>query len=305
MTIKYLSLGGIILDDIVFPDGRTVMSALGGGGLYAAAGMRLWSPQVDLWGRVGSDFDFDLLTPLDLVGQSIRTNERVTPRAWQLYEEDGARTQIPRIAADDWQAQLMPTLADLPAMTGVHGAHMIIRGHQTEPEVVARLAEQGLTVSLEPIVDADTTPQERETLFACLRLAHIFSPGLTDAYGLVGERPNTELLTVFAEMGPRLILLRQGAIGSLVYDHHSSCTWQVPAAEANVVDVTGGGNAYCGGFLVGWVEHGQVKQAAAQAAVSAAITIEQIGPPEITPARLIEAEQRLARCLLEIIVNCE
>jgi sugar/nucleoside kinase (ribokinase family) len=72
---------------------------------------------------------------------------------------------------------------------------------------------------------------------------------------------------------------------------------QVPAAPANVVDVTGAGNAYCGGLLVGLVEHGTLEMAAAHAAVSAALTIEQIGPPRITPALMATAEQRLAAAL--------
>jgi sugar/nucleoside kinase (ribokinase family) len=67
-----------------------------------------------------------------------------------------------------------------------------------------------------------------------------------------------------------------------------------------VVDVTGGGNAYCGGFLVGWVEHGDIIQAAARAAVSAAITLEQVGPPTITSVLLVEAQGRLAGCIAQI-----
>ena len=67
-----------------------------------------------------------------------------------------------------------------------------------------------------------------------------------------------------------------------------------------MVDVTGGGNAYCGGFLVGWLEHHDVKQAAARAIVGAAITLEQIGPPTISPERVDEANERLAGSLAEI-----
>lgn len=300
MTVKYLSLGGLILDDIVFPDGRTAMGSLGGGGVYTAAGMRLWSDRIGLWGRAGPDFDFGLLAPLDLENVSVRANEQPTPRAWQLYEEDGHRTQIPRISAEVWWTQLGPTPADLPPLAGIRGVHMSTRGLEAEPEVVAKLIEAGLTLSIEPIIGADTPARQRDTMFECLSLADIFSPGLADARHLLGERPERELLARFAKMGPRLIILRQGARGSLVYDRDTDHHWLVPAARAHVVDVTGGGNAYCGGFLVGWVEHGDVVRAAARAAISAAITLEQVGPPAITPVLLEEAQARLAGCLAQI-----
>jgi sugar/nucleoside kinase (ribokinase family) len=300
MKLTYLSLGGIILDDIVFSDGRTAMNFLGGGGVYAAAGMRLWSNQVGLWSRVGPDFDFTLLEPLDLAVPLIQVTPLQTPRAWQLYEEDGSRTQIPRIPAEVWRAQLMASPADLPPLDGIQGAHLAIRGHAAEPEVVTQLVEAGLVVSLEPIVDAATTTKQRQTIFESVRMAHIFSPGQSDGQLLLGPGSTQSWLKKFAEMGPQLVLLRKGAAGSLIYERAARRTWQVPAAATQVVDVTGGGNAYCGGFLVGWLEHGNIPQAAARAAVSAALTLEQVGPPAISPARLAEAEQRLIPVLQQI-----
>ena len=45
----------IIIDDIVFPDGRTAMGVLGGGGPQTAVGMKLWSDRVGLVANVGAD----------------------------------------------------------------------------------------------------------------------------------------------------------------------------------------------------------------------------------------------------------
>jgi hypothetical protein len=57
--VKYVSLG-IILDDIVFPDGRTRMGVLGGGGPQTVWGMALAAEagrEVGLIAGVGPDFD--------------------------------------------------------------------------------------------------------------------------------------------------------------------------------------------------------------------------------------------------------
>ena len=305
MMIRYLSLGGIILDDVVFPDGRTAMNRLGGGGLYAAVGMRLWSNRVGLFARVGPDFDFSLLADLSLDGGAVRVNTRPTPRAWQLYEEDGTRIQIPRVSDADWQAQLKPTLDRLPRLKTLRGIHMAGRGHRVEREVVAAVADSGTTLSLEPILEKGDSRQRRNAILDLLPYVDIFSPSLSDAYLLLGERPIVELLTALADRGPRFVNLRRGAVGSVVYDRVTDCAWQVPAARANVVDVTGAGNAYCGGFLAGWGENGSVEQAAACAAVSAALIIEQIGPPAITPPRLTAARQRQIDCLAKICKGME
>jgi sugar/nucleoside kinase (ribokinase family) len=187
----------------------------------------------------------------------------------------------------------------------LQGVHMAGRGHKFEGEVVAAVADSGTTLSLEPILEKGDSRQRWNAILDLLPYVDIFSPGLTDAYWLLGERPVAELLAALADKGPRFVILRRGAVGSLVYDRVADRTWQVPAARANVVDVTGAGNAYCGGFLAGWGEYGSVEQAAACAAVSAALTIEQIGPPAITPALLAAAKERQVDCLAEICEGVE
>lgn len=69
--------------------------------MYAVAGMRIWSAQVGILSNVGADFDASMLGQLDLCDTGLRITSRPTPQAWQLFEEDGQRTQIPRIALDD------------------------------------------------------------------------------------------------------------------------------------------------------------------------------------------------------------
>ena len=64
---------GIIVDDIVFPDGRTAMGVLGGGGFYAAVGMRLWTPDVQVQAGVGLDFDPRILETSGLDGSGLRS----------------------------------------------------------------------------------------------------------------------------------------------------------------------------------------------------------------------------------------
>ena len=137
-------------------------------------------------------------------------------------------------------------------------------------------------------------------MLRCIARFELFSPSESEAIALVGQIPVKEQLRALADLGPSLVALRQGADGSIIYERETGQYWQIPAASADVVDVTGAGNAYCGGLLAGWIELGDVKRAAAQAAVSAAIAIEQVGPPPIDEAVMVSASRRAHR-MMEMI----
>lgn len=86
--------------------------------------------------------------------------------------------------------------------------------------------------------------------------------------------------------------LRLGAAGSLVGTSDGDF-FRVPAVPpAELVDVTGAGNAYCGGFVVGLGRGEGPAEAAARAAASASFALEQIGGADIYVASLAEAERR-------------
>ena len=119
---------GIIVDDVIFPDGRSAMGRPGGGGLYAVSGMRLWQENVVIYAAVGRDFDAGSLSEIGLDGRGLIVNERPTPRAWQLFESDGTRTQIPRVARDDWHAQLVELVEAVPLDPAIRWAHFLGRG---------------------------------------------------------------------------------------------------------------------------------------------------------------------------------
>jgi sugar/nucleoside kinase (ribokinase family) len=298
----YYTSWGIIIDDIVFPDGRTSMGALGGGGMYSVAGMRIWSADVGILSNADADFDPTILDGLDLCATNLRITGRPTPRAWQLFEEDGLRTQIPRIPLTDWATQLAypADFAEQLQAHGVRAVHLLSRGLPNDPEMIARIALSGIRISLEPIIEDGMDAAHRERVLDCLPYVEIFSPGIGELRVLMGELPPGPALVALADRGPALVALRRGAAGSLVYQRDSRRMLRVPAARANVVDVTGAGNAYAGGMLVAWCESGLLELAAAAATVSAAIIIEQIGPPTITRALLADAQQRRAHVLAEL-----
>ena len=291
---------GIIVDDIVFPDGRTAMGVLGGGGFYAAVGMRLWTPDVQVQAGVGLDFDPRILETSGLDGNGLEVTGLPTPRAWQLFEENGRRTQIFRITDEVVCQQLIlhPSAAKLPPT--IEAVHFLLRGDPREEQLVEALHQAGIRIGAEPVIEGHMTRDEHASLLRCIARFELFSPSESEAVALVGQIAVKEQLRALADLGPNLVALRQGADGSIIYERETCQYWQIPAAPADVVDVTGAGNAYCGGLLVGWIELRDVKRAAAQAAVSAAIAIEQVGPPRIDEAVMASASRRADRMMEKI-----
>ena len=126
-SILYFSYGdNMIIDDIVYPDGHTEMKTLGGGSTYAVAGMRVWAQRVGIVAGVGWDFSKDHRDHLermdiDLTGLLLR--DHPTPRAWQVLEWDGARTEIFRTDLEQFR-QMLPSPTEVPVnyleAKGVH-----------------------------------------------------------------------------------------------------------------------------------------------------------------------------------------
>ena len=85
-----------------------------------------------------------------------------------------------------------------------------------------------------------------------------------------------------------------GATGSLVTLAAAGTVEYVSAVPVAVVDQVGAGNAYCGGFLVGWLETGDLRLAGKYASVAASFLVEQYGLPRPRWDIHTEALARLA-----------
>lgn len=279
---------GIILDDIVLPDGQTHMGVLGGGGPQTAWGMAaaLGSGEtVGLVAGVGDDLDPRALSPLrqaaiDLRG--VRVTALPTPRAWQTLEADGRRVQTWRVPPETLGPQLARSFDVLPpeyreARTFHWGVHL------TEPDWIdfARaLRAQGRLISLEPF-RPPSEPLSDGDVQAILAACDVFSPNWYEAALLAGTDDYDAIIETFRALGGQILAIRRGAEGADVWNLPEGRGVHVPAVETTVVDVVGAGNAFCGA-LVARLRDG-IDEAACHASVAASYLIEQIGLPPRLP----------------------
>jgi sugar/nucleoside kinase (ribokinase family) len=167
--------------------------------------------------------------------------------------------------------------------------------HPEEPDLafIADLRRLGAVVSVEPF-RAPTRPLTPAELAALVSAGQIFSPNLAEAEALAGPGKPLELARRLARAGAAVVAVRQGAAGATVFRADTGEQWHIPAAPAVEIDPTGAGNAFCGGFLAGWGQTGNLRQAGLYGAVAASFLVEQVGLPPANPAIRAEARRRLA-----------
>lgn len=307
MAPEYVTLSNLIIDDIVLSDGRSFMNTLGGAGTHTLVGMRPWSDSLGFVAYCGDDLDPQHRTFLegmgvDLRGVVLRPGQR-TARAWQLFEPDERRIEIFRTSIDDFHRS-KPTLADIPAdYLQARGYHLQWGTPEELTQMIGQLraANPAMRLICEPSLPH--LAGSLDTNLPILTAVDVFSPDREEALALTGSAEIAPIFERLLGAGARVVALRMGASGSLV-GTAAGQFYRVPAVPpAALVDVTGAGNAYCGGFLVGVGRGDELALAAARAAVSASFAIEQLGVPHFSAEKLAEAERRLEWALARIEVR--
>ncbi len=286
-VIRYVTFG-IILDDIVFPHGETRMAVLGGGGPQTAWGMaaaRGGGESVGLVAGVGEDMETGALAPMQAARvnlDGVRTTAHPTPRAWQLLEQDGRRTQVWRVPERTLGVQLARAWEVLPphyqeARAFHWGIHP---GEDGSLDFAQSLRARGKFVSLEPFRPPDH-PLNDTALADILSACDLFSPNWHEAQAITGHTDRRAILEHLLRLGARFVAIRHGADGAEVWDLGTRRGVWVPAVPVRVVDTVGAGNAFCGALLARLDDGLDV--GACHASAAASYMIEQVGLPPTLP----------------------
>lgn len=297
----FVSIGYVIIDDIILPDGTTHMGCLGGGSVHAGMGMRVWSEQVGLVANIGRDFPANLMEQLEKTFdvQGLTSLDMNTIRAWQLFEADGTRREIFRTDMNEFH-RFNPQVKAFPKVyDNLQGVHLHCRWDEVAGWV-QQLRPLGKPFILWEPWQAECTAENRGNFMNVLPLVDCISPNLQEAQMLFEMNDTNDLLDEFLADGARMAVIRKGAEGSAFADSKGNRI-RIPAVKVEkIVDQTGAGNAYCGGLVVGFVLSDDPREALCRAAVSASFSLEQFGA--LFPVENIKekAENRYRSCMAEM-----
>ncbi len=322
--VEYAIVGGMREDFFITPAGETHLHKIGGNALYAAVGARLWAEQIGIVSRVGENYPREWLERVEARGIDTR-GVKILPgpqdtRTFYAYLSLEERADTDPAAHFARLGQpLPPELADYKTSTegqndrkqfgplaarpadlppsyrharGYHLAPYDFVVHHTFPVTLRRHGVRCIT--------CDPSIRYMQPSYAddVRRLVHgldAFLPSEVEARAFFRESlddlwPAAE---AFGAMGAKIVVLKLGARGQYLYDAEARRRWHVPAYPAKVKDVTGAGDAYCGGFLTGLAQTQDPLEAALRGAVSASFVIEGVGAmyaldssPALVQARL-------------------
>ena len=303
MMIDIATVGWLTMDDIVLLDHSCRSGVLGGGALYSAIGAQVWSDRVGIHSVTGREIYEDVqarIASRGLDGEGVGAIDGAGLQLWLLHETETFKRQVPKLnsaTADDMDRGRGPLPETYRGARGFHVAPQSPAGTAANVRTLSRLPHR-------PPVTADILSDEyidRRLYadFAFVRGASAFLPSEQEIMRIWGP---ADIRLWLRETTLRLkchMVAKLGERGSLVCDAESGVLIHTPSHPVQVIDTTGAGDGYCGGFVAGLAASRTLTECAAMGAVSASYVIEACGALETEPPTTAARETRLQRVLAE------
>ncbi len=330
--LRHLIVGKLSRDFILTRE-QAYLDVLGGSLIHAAAGLGIWERgSCGLVARAGEDFPQEWIGEISQRGFDVGgiriLPETLDMRAFVAYNDDfnaqygNPVSHFSRLGMAypktllgftprgvDIDSRVTPTgltirLGDIPqSYLDCSAAHLCPLDYLSHTLIPSSLRGGHIsTITLDP-ADGYMNPTFWENIPALLSGITAFLTSEAKLRSLFQGRSDDlwEMAHALAGYGCELIVIKRGPDGQYLYDHTNHTRWIIPAYPARVVDPTGAGDSFCGGFLYGYRNTYSPLQAALFGNISASMTVEGNGPfyslealPALAQARL-EALQHMVR----------
>ena len=255
--LDIVTVGWLTIDDIVLPDHTCRAGMLGGGALYSAVGARIWTPSVGLHSAAGRAVLDEVLASVAQRGldpSGIAAVPGHGLQLWLLHESASAKQQVPELTsstADEMTLGRGPLPTAYADARGFHIAPQTPLGSiETARILAASPGDAVITLDLlsDEFIDrrlyADLGFLEDLTAFlpSEAEVERIWSP--PDLHAWLRHQATGHACHIGVKLGEQ---------GSLICDFRTGDVTHVPIVRVEIVDTTGAGDGYCGGFLAGLV----------------------------------------------------
>lgn len=332
---RFLVAGRLSRDYILIPDQEPQIDTPGGNVLYASVGLAVWEPDPPpaMLARVGEDYPQEWLDDFSQHGLDVRgvhiLPEAVDLRFFAAFVDRNTRSgddpvahfarlgrPFPKAllgyrspgAAVDSRTRLLPISlrqGDIPpALMDANAIHLCPLDYLTHSLLPALLRQREFaTVTLDP------SPGYMNSTYwgdvpALLTGLTAFLPSEEEVRSLYQGRSSDlwEMMEGLAAYGCKIIVVKRGERGQLLYDAAAHRRWEVPPYPARVVNPIGAGDAFCGGFLAGYRRAYDPLEAVLYGNISASLVVEGHQPlyaldalPALPAARLEALRQNIRK----------
>ena len=247
--MSLVAVGTVAFDDIETPFGRAE-KVIGGACTYISLAASYFVKPVRIVSVVGGDFPPEMLDYLqrrgvDLEGLQIRPDEKSFFWAGKYYRDFNIRDTL------DTQLNVLATF-DPVLPSSYRQPEFLMLGNLT-PQVQLRVLSQ---LKRRPkLVAMDTMNfwmnSAMPDLLKVIKKVDVLTINDEEARQLSGELSLVKAAKVIHQMGPRFLVIKKGEHGALLF--HRNEVFFAPALPlAEVVDPTGAGDTFAGGFM-GWL----------------------------------------------------
>ncbi|KAA3660306.1 MAG: carbohydrate kinase family protein [Chloroflexi bacterium] len=307
----FITCGGMRIDYLITHEGEARVGEVGGNALYAAVGAALWSDEVGLWARIGANYPQAWLDRLRKTGFGIDGLVRIPGhqdhRTFFAYRASGPRDDtnpaahfarigqpLPEALSDyvhstpgqDDPHNFEPLAVrpdDWPeAYDGVTAVHLSPISLATHLSVPPLLRQRGVQQICCDPGERYMVPDRQTFIQQLLRQIDVFLPSAMEVRSLFGNDVDLrDAAKTLCRWGATVVVVKNGKQGVLVQEGENGRSTHIPAYhkynDSRIIDVTGAGDSFCGGFMVGLSQTADPVQAARMGAVTSSLVIEGYG----------------------------
>ena len=285
--VSLIVVGSIGIDTIETPHDRRE-EILGGSASYACASASFFT-RCGMVGVVGTDFPDacrKLYDDFKIDQEGLQTVEGKTFRWSGVYEENmNNRTTL---STD------LNVFADFsPAIPEAYKQSPFLFLANISPDLQEHVLDQ---VEHPEFVLMDTMDlwinTTREALVKVIKRVDMLTVNESEARQLTGEHNLINAANALLKMGPRFIMVKKGEHGSMLFSENN--LFIMPAYPvADVVDPTGAGDSFAGGFMGALAAAGEVTEAAIRKAMVYGTVVASYGVEAFSLDRLEEINPKL------------
>jgi sugar/nucleoside kinase (ribokinase family) len=286
-----LVVGSVAFDSIKTPFGCQ-QDVLGGSATYFSVAASYFAP-VSMVAVVGEDFPREHLSFLQRKGIDVSGLQRREGRTFRWKGEYG----IDMNTAKTLETQLNVFADFSPQMFEEHKSLDFVFLGNIDPDLQRGVLEQ---MKRPRLVACDTMnywiEQKREALRKTLALVDILVINDGETRQLAGEVNLIRAARCILEWGPKTLVIKRGEHGALMVQPRAVFTAPAYPVE-NVVDPTGAGDSFAGGFMgylaaTGSTGESALRQAVVFGSVMASFDVVQFGPAGLAALTYPEIEAR-------------
>lgn len=298
--MSIIVLGTVALDTVKTPFGRR-MHMLGGSAVHFAMSARLFTP-VNLVAIIGEDFPkkyIDFLQQKGIILTSL-IKEKGQTFKWEGEYRGDLNTAL------TLNTELGVLSAFRPSVSSQQKKIRYIFLANVDPDIQRHLLER---MQAPEFVALDSMnywiKHKRGALLRLLKRVDIYVANDQEARSLSGEQHLLKAAKYLYNCGPQMVLIKKGEHGVLFYT--DKFIFSLPAyPTAKVVDPTGAGDTFAGGFMgylakVNKINAATIKRAIAYGTVAASFNVEDFGVNKTSRLQLKDLDNRLAdfkKCIL-------